>query len=181
MSDTPRIYVACLASYSAGTLHGKWIDLEGKDKDDVQEEVNQVLRSSPFPNVMVEHEGKQVPSAEEWAIHDYDEFPNLGEYPGLDKVMEVASAIEEHGEAYEAYMSMVGTDYATVESFEEAYNGEWDSEKDFAYDLVDSLGMLEGIPESIQNYFNYDAFTRDLFMGDYTSVDLNGKCYVFRS
>lgn len=26
-----RIFVACLASYNAGTLHGEWIDCTGKD------------------------------------------------------------------------------------------------------------------------------------------------------
>ena len=28
VTDIPRIYVACLASYNAGILHGEWIDLD---------------------------------------------------------------------------------------------------------------------------------------------------------
>jgi len=27
-TDTPRIYVACLAAYNAGKLHGEWIDAD---------------------------------------------------------------------------------------------------------------------------------------------------------
>lgn len=26
--ETPKIYVACLASYNAGFLHGRWVDVE---------------------------------------------------------------------------------------------------------------------------------------------------------
>jgi len=31
----PRIYVACLASYNNGVLHGSWIDCEGKGADEL--------------------------------------------------------------------------------------------------------------------------------------------------
>ncbi|WP_164090762.1 antirestriction protein ArdA, partial [Stenotrophomonas maltophilia] len=49
-----RIYVACLASYNAGVLHGEWIDLEGRDADDVRDEIARILRESPHPNVTVD-------------------------------------------------------------------------------------------------------------------------------
>ena len=32
-TTTPKIYVACLASYNAGILHGRWIDAD-QDADD---------------------------------------------------------------------------------------------------------------------------------------------------
>lgn len=55
MSTTPRrIYVACLASYNNGVLHGTWIDVEGLDEDEIMEEVrDKVLLTSRFPNVLV--------------------------------------------------------------------------------------------------------------------------------
>ena len=34
MADTPRIYVACLAAYNGGTLHGEWIDAD-QSADDI--------------------------------------------------------------------------------------------------------------------------------------------------
>lgn len=46
-----KIYVACLASYNNGRLHGKWIDASS-DVESMQEEVNAILKSSPYPNVM---------------------------------------------------------------------------------------------------------------------------------
>jgi len=49
----PRIYVACLASYNNGVLHGAWIDAV-QDADALQAEVATMLRASPYPNVTVD-------------------------------------------------------------------------------------------------------------------------------
>jgi hypothetical protein len=37
MSTETRIYVACLAAYNAGYLHGEWIDVT--DTDSINEQV----------------------------------------------------------------------------------------------------------------------------------------------
>ena len=47
---TSRIYVACLASYNSGCLHGRWIDAS-TDTAAMGAEVNAMLRESPYPNV----------------------------------------------------------------------------------------------------------------------------------
>ena len=46
---SPRIYVACLASYNAGKLYGRWIDAN-QDADDIQSEVDAMLAASPAPD-----------------------------------------------------------------------------------------------------------------------------------
>jgi len=61
MCEEIRIYVACLAAYNNGKLHGAWIDAT-QDIDDIQCQINQMLADSPEPD------------AEEYAIHDYEEF-----------------------------------------------------------------------------------------------------------
>ncbi|MEO0467721.1 MAG: antirestriction protein ArdA, partial [Pseudomonadota bacterium] len=53
--DAPRIYVACLAAYNNGRLHGRWID--ATDPHEVWQQVSAMLAASPEPD------------AEEWAIH----------------------------------------------------------------------------------------------------------------
>lgn len=179
-TDTPRIYVACLASYNAGTLHGEWID--ATDADTIREAIQAVLKRSPCPG------------AEEWAIHDYKGFGqlrlseclnrNLKSSPynleDIDRVAELGALIDEHGEAFAAYANHVGVDYATEEGFEEAYCGEWDSEEAYAENLFDELYLHE-VPEYVQHYIDYEAFSRDLFINDYYSVDCpEGGVYVFR-
>jgi hypothetical protein len=64
-----------------------------------------------------------------------------------------------------------------ISDFEEAYSGEWNSEQEFAEDLAVNIDLLNGVPDHIQLYFDWDKWTRDLFLTDYWSS--NG--YVFRN
>ncbi len=167
-TDTPRIYVACLASYNNGILHGAWID--ATDEDEMEEGIKAMLKAGPIPN------------AEEWAIHGFDfKGVRLSEHESIEKIAELAQAIEEHGEAYALYADNVGLDYATVENFEDIYAGDWESEKDFGENLFDELYAHE-IPDHLQNYIDYESFSHDLFMGDYYSLTgNNGECYVYHN
>jgi len=168
MNDTPRIYVACLASYNAGHLHGEWID--ATDADVIHEGIAEMLEASPEPG------------AEEWAIHDYEGFGpiKIDENEDLDDLAELGAAIEEHGEAYAAYADNVGVEHATEEGFQDAYCGEYDSERAYAEELFDECYAHE-IPETLRCYIDYEAFARDLFMGDYFSVEADSGVYVFRN
>lgn len=67
------------------------------------------------------------------------------------------------------------------DKFTEAFAGVWYSEKDFAENLAEELGYIAEMPDHIRYYFDYDAFARDLFMGDYFSANVNGGVAVFRS
>jgi antirestriction protein len=55
--SNPRIYVACLAAYNNGYLHGAWIDAD-QDTDQIRDEIAAMLARSPVEDV------------EEYAIHD---------------------------------------------------------------------------------------------------------------
>ena len=164
---TPKIYVACLAAYNNGYLHGTWIEAN-QDKEDIYSEIKDMLSKSPIPN------------AEEWAIHDYEGFCGLrlSESEDISTVAEMAAMIEEHGEAWAKFAEYEGIEYATLERFEEAYAGEWDSEEDFAENLA---GETMEIPQHLEFYIDYEKLARDLFVNDYYSADGEGcKVYVFR-
>lgn len=174
---SPRIYVASMSDYNAGTLHGVWID-DVTDVDVINEAVQEMLKASP--------EAARFPEggpAEEWAIHDYEGFGKikLSEYQCFEDVVQHAAMIEAHGPAWAAYAEYVGNDF-TEDDFEESYNGEHDSEKDFAEQLADDLGS---IPEDLSwplSYIDWEGATRELFMGDYYSVRSDHHTvYVFRS
>lgn len=45
-----KIYVACLASYNNGVLHGQWIDAT-EDPREMGDAINEMLAKSRFPNV----------------------------------------------------------------------------------------------------------------------------------
>ena len=53
----------------------------------------------------------------------------------------------------------------------DAYHGQWESELDYAYDYVESCGMLDGVADFAKTYFDYEAFARDMFINDVTMTD----------
>ncbi len=172
MSTTPQVWIGCLASYNAGTLHGEWVD--ATDAGELREQQTRILGESP------------APGAEEAFIADYDGFgglaSSLGEYPNYDDVAQTAQLIEEHGRAYIAYAEYVGPDYATADDFEESYAGEWDSEEAFAENLADEVGA---VPDDLSwplTCIDWERAARDLFLSGYYSVrDDAGTLYVFQS
>jgi antirestriction protein len=164
---TPRIYVACLAAYNNGFLHGTWIDAN-QEAEAIYDAIKDMLAQSP------------IAGAEEFAIHDYEGFCGLrlSESEDIAKVAEMAALIEEHGEAWAKFAEYDGIEYATIERFEEAYAGEWDSEEDFAVDLASET--ME-IPSHLEFYIDYEKLARDLFINDYYSAEAEGcKVYVYR-
>jgi antirestriction protein len=173
----PRIYVASLSDYNAGILHGVWIDAT-QDDDEIYLLVHEMLAESPTALA----EGS---TAEEWAVHDFEGFYGLmvGEYTDLDAVSELAKALGEHGEAYAAYVNLVGAHYATPEGFEEAYEGEYGSPEDWAREWHDSVGTFHGVADTFEQYFDFEAFARDCEVGgDLNFVECStGGVYAFRN
>jgi len=167
-TDPPRIYVACLASYNAGHLHGEWID--ATDAETIREAIQAMLKRSPCPG------------AEEWAIHDFEGFGaiRLDESEDIDRVAELGALIAEHEEAFAAYADHVGVDFATEEGFEDAYCGEWESEEAYGEHVFEEL-YANDLPDHIAAYIDYAAFARDLFINDCFSVESPSRVYVFHN
>ncbi len=160
-----QIYVACLASYNSGVLHGEWITPKA-DKDELQEQINKVLKSSP------------IEGAEEWAIHDYNDFPNLGEYPGLDNIIKVQEAIDEHG-ADIVHGFLENWSIEDLDHIGDAYYGHYDDFSSFAENLAHDT--IEGLNEdtTLSRYFDYDAFERDLKHDFHEAEGSNGQSIIF--
>lgn len=148
---TPRIYVACLASYNAGRLHGAWIDAD-QDPEAIHEGIDTMLSESP------------IPGAEEWAVHDTEGLPDLGEFPDLERLAAIAQGIAEHGEAFRAYLECFNADQASEDDFLDRYQGEFDDEAAYAEDLLDSTGALDAMPDHLAGYFDFGAYGRDLLL-----------------
>ena len=61
----PRFYVAYLAAYNSGNLHGAWM-AAAQEPWSIYDDVKRCWRNPP------------VAGAEEWAIHDYEDFSGVG-------------------------------------------------------------------------------------------------------
>ena len=168
----PRIYVACLAAYNSGRLHGEWIDAN-QDPEEIQADVEEMLERSPEPD------------AEEWAIHDFEGFSSLrlDEHADLEYVSKLAEFIDDVGPiAAElvAHSDSESTIEDIVERYEETQLGVWDSLVEWAEDYLDDTGDLAGLPENLKHYFDYEAFARDAELGgDIWTIELNGSVHVF--
>lgn len=156
---TPRIYVACLAAYNNGNLHGAWIDAE-QDKDEILEAIQEMLSSSPEP------------MAEEFAIHDYEGFYGLTirEYESIETVAALATFIGEHGQLGAEVLSYYGGDIEeATTAIEEQYRGCYKSLEDYAQEFYEECYE---IPEYLKLYIDYEAIARDMELsGDVFTIE----------
>ena len=148
---TAKIYVACLASYNAGILHGRWIEA-AQSVEDINGEIQVMLGASPEP------------SAEEFAIHDYEGFEGaeLSEYCNIEDVVRLARFIEEHGASGAKLLNHFDGNHDEAEAAFENYAGEYKSLAAFAEELTEETLQ---IPESLVNYIDYVAMGRDMEIG----------------
>lgn len=176
----PRIFVASLSDYNHGVLHGDWLDA-AVEANEVHAGIERMLDRSPTAR----YTGQP---AEEWAIHDYENFGPLriGEYESVEWITEVARGIAEHGAAFAAWANHAGSDRESLAGFQGAYLGEWESVEDYAAGLLDDLGAtaaLAQLDEWLQPYVDLDVagFARDLEVGgDITTVEKpDGGVWVF--
>lgn len=163
-----QIYVACLAAYNNGILHGAWIDAV-QDAHDIWEEISCMLRASPIPN------------AEEWAIHDYEGFEclRLSENEGLEEVAKKAAFIEEHGELGAEIATYYGGDLEDAQrALRDHYAGVYRSVADFAEEITET----SDVPEHLKLYIDFEAMGRDMAIGDLITFELGfGEIHIFWS
>nr|CRL76759.1 antirestriction protein [Mycolicibacterium malmesburyense] len=173
---SPAIYVASLADYNNGVLHGTWIDA-AREPEDIEADINTMLADSREPN------------AEEWAIFDYDQFGccRIHEHDPIDLVARIARGIQEHGYAFAAWAEVHEGNPERWDDFTEAYLGHYDSVQDYADQLIDDLGYtdeLAKLPESLRPYLRFDseALARDMELsGDfYTVASPDGGVWIFQ-
>lgn len=131
-----RIYVADLAAYNTGHLHGVWIDA-CDDINDIWKQINAMLAASPVEN------------SEEHAIHDYEGFRGyaLNEYIGIETVHELACFIAEYPDFGGELLNHFGGDREEAKTAaEENYCGCYRSLADYAQELTEETTQ---IPENL--------------------------------
>ncbi|MFL9841730.1 antirestriction protein ArdA [Sphingomonas sp. ST-64] len=156
-TDQPRIYVACLAAYNNGYLHGAWIDA-AQEPWAIWDAVQDMLRASP------------VAEAEEWAIHDYEGFGGvrIEEYTGFERVSELALFITEHGAIGAALLEHFSGDLDEArEAITDRYHGSFASLADYVQELTEETTE---IPSALRYYIDYQAVARD--------AEINGDLFT---
>ena len=165
----PALYVGTYGKYAAGSIDGAWLYLDNyADPYDFMLACKQLHSDEPDPEFM---------------FQDYIDLPSslYKECLTMDDLIAIYEFLELEGyerEAVQVYLDQIGND--STDRILEMYSGVYDSEEDFATDYVEMSGDLDSIPEHLQQYFDYDAYTRTIFIDEFTSADVQGGVMVFR-
>ena len=170
-----RVFITNLGKYNEGELVGKWLDLPCED---IESELASIgVSDEPDENGNYYYE--------EYFITDFENDYNykVGEYDSLDNLNEIAEELENlddyDREVVKAFIEN-GSD------IEEALDGLRDGDymvfsncsdmTDVAYQYIEETGLLNDIPEGLRNYFDYEAYGRDMsFEGTFIFTE-NGNC-----
>ncbi len=151
MANKCRVWVGCLASYNAGSLHGEWVDVDG-DVDTLHEAVQAILKSSPSPN------------AEEWHICDTEGFGGIeiGRYESLTLVAATATLLDERGAV--CVKHAMGRGYTGCKEISEfleiAHMGHYESKQAYAEECLGVDEMSDDDPKValLLRYFDFDRY-----------------------
>ena len=177
--DTPKIYVADLKAYNEGRLIGEFIDLSEYDSgEEVMEKITELMEEYSDKY----HNGEET----EYAIHDYENFSSslysesMGE-EDFDIIIDTYKMSDEYDIPAEVLQDVMNDFNSANENLSDfisdRYYGRFDNDSDLAYDYVEQMGGISELGDNtIETYFDYDSFGRDLAM-DFSEYD----GYYFRA
>ena len=150
-----NIYVANLAEYTKGNYVGDWLALP-MEIENLRKAISEILVND-----------------EEYAIHDYESVLGLeiSEYEDIYRLNEILSNVDTNRiEEMKALINCFGyTLEEAIECIDDSHYLYLDKhtlmsdEKNLAYAYIESIGgLVDTLGEGISNYFDYEAFGRDL-------------------
>ena len=156
-SDSPALYCGTYGKYNSGNLRGMWANLSTFDSyEDFRDFCLAIHADEDDPELMFQ-DGENIPDS---LCHE-----SMGE-KGFDKIAKYCELCDEYGvSAVDDFLEWSSTD--DLDRMHDAYVGVYDSEEDFAEEIVSDCYDLDNMMGSLACYFDYEKFARDLFMSDY--------------
>ena len=163
-----RIYVGTYAKYNAGSIAGKWLDLEDyTDRDEFLAACAELHADEADPELMFQ-DHEDIPDG---MVSESHISEDLWDWLALD---------EDDRNILAAYRDCMSDDSGDIDKARDAFQGAYDSAEDFAQELAEELygdaPRGAGWPFSC---IDWERAARELMM-DYTSTRYNGKLYIFR-
>ena len=160
--ENAKIYVSSYKKYTEDSLFGKWLVLSDySDMDEFMAACKELHSDESDPEFMFQ-DFEAIPDSlisESWLSENF--------FPLRDALVELS---DNEQEAFLVWCNNGSYDldsedcHDLISSFKDEYFGEYESEEDFAYNLVEDCYNL---PEFALTYFDYEKFAKDLFIGDF--------------
>ena len=163
-----NIFITNLGKYNEGNLIGEWVKLP----------VSESELETVFERIGINEE------YEEMFITDYetdiDGF-EIGEYDSIEKLNELAETLEDLDEyEREKIEVLLSEGYSLEEALEKKDNCsiyyDCNDMEDVAREYAEETGLLNSIPEKLQNYFDFEAYGRDMSIEGHFVFTSNGNC-----
>ena len=172
---TNRVYISTTSTNSA-QIYSNWVSVDGLESwDEVREEfsagiyaalhqANEELGIADSELLVTDYEGELAGVfTGSHGTFDVEGFANAQAFAG--------TLTDDGEEAVAAYVNYFGE--WNADHFEDAWQGKWGSEQEYAEQLIEDTGMLDGVAPMVARYFDYQAWTRDLFLDGTVYVDGN--------
>lgn len=156
-SESPALYCGTYGKYNSGNFNGVWLNVSTFDSyEDFVNFCKAIHADEEDPELMFQ-DGENIPDSLCHESMGAEEFNNLLKYCELRDEYNVF-AVEDFLEFYKPeYLDMMPY----------AYVGVYDSREDFAKEEAINKFNPEKIMGDFADYFDYDAYARDLFINKY--------------
>lgn len=149
-----KIFISNLKEYNNGKIIGEWVSLPCEGLEEVLNKISNNGNDELF-------------------ISDYETDVNglkISEYEDILQLNEIAEEIDNFDDEeviiFQAYLDQYANDIE--QALEEVRQGNYtiyencDNMEDVAYQAVNESGLLDGVPEQVKMYFDYEAYGRDM-------------------
>lgn len=156
-SDEPSLYCGTYHKYNAGNLRGMWVNISTFDSYKDFEAFCLAIHADEADPELMYQDHTNIPDSL------YQE--SMGE-KGFSKIMEYREMCEEYNVfAVDDFLEWLSPE--DLERMPDAYVGVYDSPEEFAVEKADEDFNLEKMMGNLVDYFDYEAYARDLFINDY--------------
>ncbi|OVZ88312.1 antirestriction protein [Yersinia kristensenii] len=158
-TTTPAVYVGTYHKYNCGSIAGQWLYLTDFDsEEDFYAACGKIHGDEPHPELMFQ-DWEGIPS--KLVSESHVDWAFIEAFKQAEE--------ERQSDAFVAWAEYSnGCDY---DAFQDAYRGESSCEEDYAREFVENCGLLNDVPEFLRDYFDFEAYARDLFSCGLTFVD----------
>ena len=155
--ESPALYCGTYGKYNSGNLGGMWVNISTFDSyEDFINFCKAIHADEEDPELMFQ-DFANIPDSLYHESMGEEEFNNILKYCELCDDYSV--------EAVDDFLEWDSTD--DLDRMHDAYVGVYDSEEDFAREIVNDCYDIEKMMGNLADYFDYESFARDLFISDY--------------